>query len=234
MRRYILGGLVPAGLLGILSLTVLLVLFLTFLCVMAGMTNVAVERKNDVGLMKAIGGATRRVLRLFLAEAATLGLIAGLIDQVRQQAAALPPAAREKLAAGFQAAAKGGLEVGSGKRASGLSGEIFTHGFVQAMRPTMAAPILFLIAAALSCLLIRRRQSGQAGSARSSEVTEPSATAAGAPFHMFAANAPTATPGQTRYPSIRIATSEIPVGAQTRVAKPLTASSASPSLATTA
>jgi putative ABC transport system permease protein len=37
------------------------------------------ERKNDVGLMKAIGGATRRVLRLFLAEAAILGLIAGVL-----------------------------------------------------------------------------------------------------------------------------------------------------------
>ena len=43
------------------------------------MTNAAMERKNDVGLMKAIGGATRRVLRLFIAEAAVLGLIGGLI-----------------------------------------------------------------------------------------------------------------------------------------------------------
>src|SRR6266853_187149 len=53
---------------GILSATVGLVLVLTTLCVMAAMTNVAMERRNDVGLMKAIGGATRRVLRLFLAE----------------------------------------------------------------------------------------------------------------------------------------------------------------------
>ena len=64
---------------GLLNATVAVVLILTTLCVMAAMTNVAMERKNDVGLMKAIGGATRRVLRLFLAEAATLGLIAGLI-----------------------------------------------------------------------------------------------------------------------------------------------------------
>ncbi len=64
---------------GLLTATVAVVLILTTLCVMAAMTNVAMERKNDVGLMKAIGGATRRVLRLFLAEAATLGLIAGLI-----------------------------------------------------------------------------------------------------------------------------------------------------------
>ena len=64
---------------GILSATVALVLLLTALCVMAAMTNVAMERRNDVGLMKAIGGATRRVLRLFLAEAALLGLAGGVL-----------------------------------------------------------------------------------------------------------------------------------------------------------
>jgi putative ABC transport system permease protein len=64
---------------GILSATVALVLVLTALCVMAAMTNVAMERRNDVGLMKAIGGATRRVLRIFLAEAALLGLTGGIL-----------------------------------------------------------------------------------------------------------------------------------------------------------
>jgi putative ABC transport system permease protein len=64
---------------GILTATVAVVLVLTALCVMAAMTNVAMERRNDVGLMKAIGGSVRRVLRLFLAEAALLGLAGGLI-----------------------------------------------------------------------------------------------------------------------------------------------------------
>jgi putative ABC transport system permease protein len=64
---------------GLLTATTALVLALTGLCVMAAMTNVAMERKNDVGLMKAIGGATRRVLRLFLAEAALLGLVGGIV-----------------------------------------------------------------------------------------------------------------------------------------------------------
>jgi len=63
----------------LLSYTVALVLVLTGLCVMAAMTNVAMERRNDVGLMKAIGGATRRVLRLFMVEAALLGLAGGVI-----------------------------------------------------------------------------------------------------------------------------------------------------------
>lgn len=64
---------------GLLTATVIVVLVLTSLCVMAAMTNVAMERKNDVGLMKAIGGATRRVLRLFLVEAVLMGIAGGLI-----------------------------------------------------------------------------------------------------------------------------------------------------------
>jgi putative ABC transport system permease protein len=64
---------------GLLTATVGIVLLLTALCVMAAMTNVAMERKMDVGLMKAIGGSMRRVLRLFLAEAAILGLAGGVI-----------------------------------------------------------------------------------------------------------------------------------------------------------
>jgi putative ABC transport system permease protein len=64
---------------GLLSTTVVIVLFLTSLCVMAGMSNVAIERKNDVGLMKAIGGSVRRVVRLFLAEAILMGIAGGLV-----------------------------------------------------------------------------------------------------------------------------------------------------------
>ena len=64
---------------GLLSSTVLLVRVLTSLSVMAGMSNVAIERKNDVGLMKAIGGSVRRVVRLFLAEAVVLGIAGGIV-----------------------------------------------------------------------------------------------------------------------------------------------------------
>jgi putative ABC transport system permease protein len=64
---------------GLLTTTVILVLILTSLCVMAGMSNVAIERKNDVGLMKAIGGSVRRVVRLFLAEAILMGIAGGLV-----------------------------------------------------------------------------------------------------------------------------------------------------------
>jgi putative ABC transport system permease protein len=64
---------------GLLTYTVVFVLVLTALCVMAGMSNVAMERKNDVGLMKAIGGSVSSIVRLFLAEAIVMGLIGGVV-----------------------------------------------------------------------------------------------------------------------------------------------------------
>ncbi len=105
-------------------------------------------------------------------------LVAGFTSQVQQLGGHLPPQAREKLVSGFQSAAKGGLEVGSGARTTGLAGEIFTHGFVAAMRPTILVPILFLIAAAASCVFIKR-QPAEAGRGAATEVGEPTATAAG-------------------------------------------------------
>src|SRR5256884_1657079 len=62
---------------GLLTATVGIVLLLTALCVMAAMTNVAIERRMDVGLMKAIGGATRGVVRLFPSGAAPPGPAGG-------------------------------------------------------------------------------------------------------------------------------------------------------------
>ena len=40
---------------------------------------ISAERRNDVGMMKAIGGSARRVLNLFLTEAVILGLAGGVI-----------------------------------------------------------------------------------------------------------------------------------------------------------
>jgi len=63
---------------GLLTASVVLILALTGLCVAASMTNAAMERRHDVGLMKAIGGPINRVLRFFLTEAAVLGIVGGL------------------------------------------------------------------------------------------------------------------------------------------------------------
>jgi putative ABC transport system permease protein len=56
-----------------------LILVLTSLCVLATMAALAIERREDVGLMKALGGSISRVVGLFLAEVGVLGAVGGAI-----------------------------------------------------------------------------------------------------------------------------------------------------------
>lgn len=64
---------------GLIFWTMLLILTLTTLGVLASMAALAMERSRDVGLMKALGGSVRRIMRLFRTEAAALGLLGGTI-----------------------------------------------------------------------------------------------------------------------------------------------------------
>ncbi|MGH9713760.1 MAG: ABC transporter permease [Candidatus Acidiferrales bacterium] len=57
---------------------VLLILVLTSLCVLATMAALAMERREDVGLMKALGGSISKIVGLFLAEVGVLGAVGGL------------------------------------------------------------------------------------------------------------------------------------------------------------
>lgn len=61
---------------------VLLILVLTALCVLATMAALALERREDVGLMKALGGSISRIVGLFLAEVGVLGAAGGFIGCV--------------------------------------------------------------------------------------------------------------------------------------------------------
>jgi len=61
---------------------VALILVLTSLCVLATMAALAIERREDVGLMKALGGSISRVVGLFLAEVGVLGAVGGTIGCV--------------------------------------------------------------------------------------------------------------------------------------------------------
>jgi EmrB/QacA subfamily drug resistance transporter len=155
-------------------------------CTFAPLTTVAMRNVSPMmaGAASGVFNTTRQVGTVI--GTAGVGallqnrLIAGFTTQVQQRGAALPAAARDRLIAGFQSAAKGGLEVGSGARTSGLAGEIFTHGFVDAMRPTILVPIVFLFAGALSCLLIKAQPAtGGADSGQVSGVAEPTTTTAG-------------------------------------------------------
>ena len=47
------------------------------LCVLATMAALAMERRADVGLMKALGGSIGRIVGLFLAEVGVLGAVGG-------------------------------------------------------------------------------------------------------------------------------------------------------------
>jgi putative ABC transport system permease protein len=64
---------------GLIFWTIMLILGLTTLGVLASMAALAMERSRDVGLMKALGGSVQRIMRLFLAEAAALGVTGGVI-----------------------------------------------------------------------------------------------------------------------------------------------------------
>jgi len=71
-------GLLLARVHALLFWSVGLILVLTSLCVLSTTTALAVERRADVGLMKALGGGMNRVIRLFLAEAGLLGAAGGI------------------------------------------------------------------------------------------------------------------------------------------------------------
>lgn len=76
-------GAAEGALLGRLRLLIFsmvaLILVLTSLCVLATMAALAIERREEVGLMKALGGSISRVVGLFLAEVGVLGAVGGAI-----------------------------------------------------------------------------------------------------------------------------------------------------------
>jgi putative ABC transport system permease protein len=61
---------------------VLLILILTALCVLATMAALAMERRQDVGLMKALGGSIARIVALFMAEVGVLGAAGGFVGAI--------------------------------------------------------------------------------------------------------------------------------------------------------
>ena len=62
----------------LLSLTIL-ILVIIGLCVTATMTAIVLERRKDIGVMKALGAADQLLMRLFMTEGAGLGLVGGLV-----------------------------------------------------------------------------------------------------------------------------------------------------------
>ncbi|MGO8789957.1 MAG: ABC transporter permease [Terriglobia bacterium] len=61
----------------LLSLTIMILVIIA-LCVMATMTAIVLERRKDIGVMKALGAADALLMRLFVTEGAGLGLVGGV------------------------------------------------------------------------------------------------------------------------------------------------------------
>jgi EmrB/QacA subfamily drug resistance transporter len=102
-------------------------------------------------------------------------LVSALTSQATAASAGLPPQARGPFVNGFRQAASTGL-IGGAPASSGapagtspglaaqlrrLGAEVFSQGYVHAMRWTMVLPIAVVAIAAASCLAIRNKAAGQ-------------------------------------------------------------------------
>jgi EmrB/QacA subfamily drug resistance transporter len=102
-------------------------------------------------------------------------LVSSLTSQATAASASLPPQARGPFVAGFRQAATSGLIGGAPAGSAAPAGtspglaaqlrrlgaEVFSQGYVHAMRWTMVLPIAVVALAAVSCLAIRNKAAGQ-------------------------------------------------------------------------
>jgi EmrB/QacA subfamily drug resistance transporter len=115
-----------------------------------------------------------------------------LRDEATTRSAALPAQYRSGFVQGFAASAKGGIEVGPSHvtAPSGVPADVaaklhevglqvFEHGYVRAMHPTLVLPIAAAFAAAAMCLLATRHTTGTqptGGPAAAATQTAPAST----------------------------------------------------------
>ncbi|MGW2373619.1 MFS transporter [Kitasatospora sp. NPDC001683] len=98
-------------------------------------------------------------------------LVSALDGQAKQRVTELPEQARAGFVESFAGAGKSGLEVGVGQsggapgsggftqevahRVQDVASEVFRFGFVEAMKPTMALPLVIVLAGAAVCLVVK-------------------------------------------------------------------------------
>jgi EmrB/QacA subfamily drug resistance transporter len=155
-------------------------------CVFPPMTTVAM-RDVDPRLAGAASGMlnTVRQVGAVIGTAAVGALLqnrlaSALVAEATARSAVLPASARGPFAGAFGRAASGGLQAGSSTGVAvpkgtppalaaelrRLGAEVFSHGYVHAMRWTMVLPIAVIGLAAASCLAISRRGQAAAAAAR--------------------------------------------------------------------
>ncbi|MFE6690441.1 MFS transporter [Streptomyces sp. NPDC057743] len=175
-------------------------------CVFGPMVTVAMYHVEP-----AMAGAASGVLNTIRQIGTVLGsaavgavlqnrLAGSLHDEAARRAAGLPTDVRSQFLAGFHNATASGQELGVGRNAAmapppqgtptGLAHQLqqavtatFEHGVAQAMRPTLALPLIVIAVGALSCFLVRPRRPD-------ADPREANAPAGQAPLR----NQPTPTP----------------------------------------
>ena len=156
-------------------------------CTFAPMVTVAM-RNIDPRMAGAASGVlnTVRQVGLVIGTAAVGALlqnrlVSSMNSQAATRAATLPPQLRGPFVAGIKQAASNGIQVGAGQNGSGIKlpaglparlmaellrigHDVFTFGYVNAMRSTMLLPIILLAVGAVSCLMLKedRRITGPA------------------------------------------------------------------------
>jgi EmrB/QacA subfamily drug resistance transporter len=102
-------------------------------------------------------------------------LVTAWTTQAASQAHGLPPSVRGQFVTGFRDAAKSGLQVGTGQTGVAVklppgaptsllrqievtSADVFTHGFVTAMRATAIMPVAVMLLAAAACFAIKQNR----------------------------------------------------------------------------
>jgi EmrB/QacA subfamily drug resistance transporter len=149
-------------------------------CVFAPLITVAM-RNIQPQVAGAASGVLNTVRQVGLViGTATVGallqnrLVSTMTSQAAARAAALPPQVRGRFVHEIQNSANNGIQVGAGQnggiaRQSGLPAslaaevarighDVFTFGYVAAMRSTMILPVVLLGVGAVSCLLLRERK----------------------------------------------------------------------------
>ncbi len=150
--------------------------------VFAPMTTVAMRDINPLmtGAASGVLNTTRQLGAVI--GAAAVGavlqnrLAVALHDQALSAAAQLPAAFQGQFVAGFDQAAKSGLQVGRGQTGASLPAnvpaslvgtiqdlvhQVFVNGYVIAMRPTVAVAVMVLVVASVSCVLVLNRRQVQ-------------------------------------------------------------------------
>jgi EmrB/QacA subfamily drug resistance transporter len=173
-------------------------------CVFAPLITVAMRniQPNMAGAASGVLNTVRQVgLVIGTASVGALlqnRLVSTMTSQAQTRAAALPPGLRRRFITEIHNSANNGIQVGAGQN-GGISGQaglparlaaevarighdVFTSGYVQAMRSTMLLPVILLGVGAVSCLALRERK--PAATPRSpAPAAEPAAPGAGAGAH---------------------------------------------------